>query len=118
NDDFALQFFLVLAVAMAGHALRAAAERCDRALAHFVGRECCNQCETAALLGRAGAWRLGRRGGARKSTAHATAGRTAVIILGFRRNLACSRSAAGLEPCLFLAAKALLCDLIGPALGF
>ena len=92
-------FSFVLAVAMAGHALRAAAERRDRALAHFVGAERGDEREAAALLRRAGARRLGRRGGTRRGAARAAAGRAAVVVLGFGRDRARGRRARRSWPC-------------------
>ena len=85
DRDLALQLFLVLGVAMAGHALRAAAERCDRTLAHFVGRQCRDERQTAALLRGARARRLRGSGGPYRGTAHTAPRRTAIVILGFRR---------------------------------
>ena len=59
EDHFAGDLFLRLAVAVAGHALDAAAERSDRAFAHFVGGKRGYDGEAAAALfaaGRGSAW--------------------------------------------------------------
>ena len=119
NGDFAHELFLLLAVAMAGHALRAAAERRDRTLAHLVGAERGDEGQAAALLRRAGARRLGRRGGTRRGAAGAAAGRAAIVVVGFGRERARDRRRGRRSwPCgLFLAAEALLGDLVGLALG-
>ena len=118
NDDFARQLFLVFGVAMPGHALRAAAERSDRTLAHIVGAERRHQRQAPALLRRAGTRRLGRGCGTRRRAAARTASGTAIVLLGFGGQLSGDGRAAGLQPRgLFLAAEAFLGDFVGPALG-
>src|SRR3954453_1184035 len=106
---------------MAGHALRAAAERGDRTLAHFVGGQCGDERQAAALLGRAGARRLGSCGRTRGCAADAAAGRTAIVVLGFRRQRAGDRGGGrdglGLGLGFFLAAETFLGDFVGLALG-
>ena len=105
-------FSLLLGVAMAGHALRAAAERRDRTLAHFVGGQCRDERQTAALLRGARARRLRGGGGPHRGTAHTAPRRTAIVILGFRRN-----DARAFRARRFFFPKALLGDLVGLALG-
>src|SRR5947207_2097953 len=68
DGDFARELLLVLVVAMAGHALRAAAERGDRTLTHFIGGQRGDEREAAALLRRAGARPMPRRAGRRSSS--------------------------------------------------
>src|SRR5205085_5628549 len=117
DRDFANELFLLLGVTMAGHALSAAAERRDRTLAHFVGVERRDEGKTAALLRSAGARGLGRRSRTRRHSAGAAAGRTPVVIVGFRRQRAGRRHTSALRSRLFLA-ETLLGDFVGLSLGF
>ena len=116
DGDFAHELFLLLAVAMTGHALRAPAERGDGAFAHFVGIERGRQREAAALLRGAGARRLRSGCGTRQSAADAAPRRAAVVVFGFGGQLARDRAEAGLG-FFFLAAETLLGDFVGLALG-
>ena len=117
DRDFAHELFLLLAVAMTGHALRTAAERGDRTLAHFVGIERGGQREAAALLRRAGARSLRSGRGTRRSAADAAPRRTAIVVLGFGGQRARDRRRRPDLGLFFLAAETLLGDFVGLALG-
>src|SRR5438045_7910952 len=111
NDDLADEFFLGLGLAMTGHALSSAPERCDRALAHFVGAERGHNREAAAAL--LGTWtgrRLRRDSGPPRSGASARPRRFLVIGFGYRT------SSAGFLGLVL--AETLLGFLLGLALGF
>src|SRR5262249_52222331 len=112
DRHLARDLFLRL-VAMAGHALNAPAERCDRALAHFVRGERRHHRETAAALLAAAARRLRRRRRARgyTTTPRATRG---FIFVGFERR---PRRGGGFERRRRLRAEALFGDFVGLALG-
>src|SRR6185503_19473905 len=112
DRDFALQLFLVLIVAMTGHALRAPAERCDRTFAHLVGGQRGHEGEAAALL-RCTAARRFRSRRRNAGRAHTAARRAAIIIVGLRRN-----DARAFCTCGFFLAKALLRNFVSLALGF
>ena len=105
-------FSLFSRVAMPGHALRAAAERRDGTLAHLVGSQCRDERQTAALLRGTRARRLRGSGGPYRGTAHTAPRRTAIVILGFRRN-----DARAFRARRFFFPKSLLRDLVGLALG-
>ena len=119
DDHFADELFLRLVAGMALQALRAAAERGDRALAHFVGAQRGDERQAAALLSARSA-RRGRRCGGDDGTrgAAAAAARS-------RGPSSSSASSAGTRApgrccsgaCVF-AAEALLGFLFGLALGF
>ena len=113
DRHFADDLFLGLAVAVAAHALDAAAERGDRAFAHLVGGKGGDDGEPAAALFAAAAgaaW-------ARAPAAPAAPPRRAL-----RGASSSSASSAGRAPPGFAAAvvgaEALLGDFVGLALGF
>jgi hypothetical protein len=96
---------------MAGHALRAAAERCDRTLADLVGGQRGDKREAATLFRNATARRFRSRS-RNAGRAHAAARRPAIIIVGLRRNHARALRTRG-----FFLAEALLGDFVSLALG-
>ena len=115
DRDFARDLFLRL-VAVSGHALNAAAERCDGALAHFVGRQCGHDGQTSAALftANAGARRLRRRRRPYDSAAGAAAGSTRSLVLF---GLLGRARRTELERRCRVAAEALLGHFVGLALG-
>ncbi len=114
NDHFADNLFFRLGVAMAAHALDAAAERGDRAFANFVRRERRDDREAAAPLLGGDARRLGRRRRTRRTATDTAPHARGFVVVGF---LGGTRTAR-LGGRSFVAAEALLGDLVGFALGF
>ena len=111
DRHFAGDLFLRL-VAMAGHALHAAAERSDRTFAYLVGGKGSHDGEAAAALFGAAARRFGRRCGPRSGAARAAADRArSFVFVGFER---------GTRPGLDrrdIGAEALLGDFVGLSAG-
>src|SRR5664279_2237756 len=111
DGDFAHELFLRLGGGLTLEPLGAAAERCDRTLAHLVGTQRGDQREPAALFRR----RATRRGGTcrgRTRGAGTARLRRPVIVFDFQRHAAWTRLAD------FILAKTLLGDFAGLALGF
>ncbi len=110
DSHFARDLFLRL-VAVAGHALYAAAERSDRTFAYLIGRKGGDDRKPAAALFGADARRLRRRRGTCGRAAGATAGARRLVFVGFER-----RPGARLGR-RYLGAEALLGDFVGLLLG-
>ena len=114
NRNFAHELFLRLGRSLALEPLRAAAERCDGTLAHFVGAQCRHQREASALLFAGGAqcraWSGNR---ARCAAGTAARGARGIVVLGLNCHAAGCAGALGL-----ILAEAFLGDFAGLALGF
>ena len=110
DRDFANELFLWLVRGLTLEPLRAAAERSDGTLAHFVGAQRGDQRQAAALFRR----RATRRGGTRRGGASGAAGTARAwrfVVFGLERH-----APGGLAG--FILAKTLLGDFAGLALGF
>src|SRR6185312_6347515 len=86
NGHLAHELFLRLVRGLALEALRAAAERGDGALAHFVGAQRVDQRQASALLLDGRARRRTRRGGRTGAAAGAARHARAVIVVGLDRH--------------------------------
>jgi len=90
DGDFAHELFLSARWTHGPEALRAAAERGDRALAYFVGAQGGDQSQAAAFLRRCGARAAGRAVTGRAGRHHRDGARRArsVVFLDFQRHTA------------------------------
>jgi hypothetical protein len=115
DRDFTHELFLRLVGSVPLEALGAAAERGDRALAHFIGAQRSDQRQTAAFFRRRGARRSGTGGGWTCGTGSTGTARDTRSIVFFRFELQATERRL-LD--LFLGHKTLLGDFASLALGF
>ncbi len=115
DRHFAGDLFLRLVVAVPGHALHAAAERGDRALAHFVGGKSGDDGEAAAAFFGAAAGRFGCRRRPRRCAGATADVARCFFVVGLEH---WSRGAGLRSRGDGVGAKALLGDFVGLALGF